>query len=65
MWKVGERVGREKERREVTRCTRSAAPNNTSSLDMEACSTCNRQNKVCVHLPVKCSVTFLFGINCE
>ena len=29
---MGERVGREKERREVTRCTRSATPSSTSSL---------------------------------
>ena len=30
---MGERVGREKERREVTRCTRSATPSSTSNLD--------------------------------
>ena len=36
MWKEGERVGREKERREVTRCTRSATPNSSSSLDTES-----------------------------
>ena len=65
MWKVGERVAREKERREVTRCTRSATPSSSSSLDTEQTDQGHSQGVYSVYLPVKCFVTFLFGINSE